>query len=113
MSIDKITSQLTLHNTEQTKWPVEKRDSESNNLIENKVIQNEESLKKIVKSLNDFLQPTNTHIKFELHEELNKYYVTVVDNQTNEVIKEIPSKKILDIYSEMKEFMGILFDKKI
>ncbi|PMC36636.1 flagellar biosynthesis protein FlaG [Bacillus sp. UMB0899] len=113
MSIDKITTQPTLHNIEHTNRTVEKRDLESNTVIENIVIQDKESLKKVVKGLNDFLQPTNTHIKFELHEELNKYYVTVVDNQTNEVIKEIPSKKILDIYSEMKEFMGILFDKKI
>lgn len=113
MSIDKITSQPALHNTELTYRTVEKRDSEVKTEIEKNVKQDEESLEKIIKGLNDFLKPTNTHIRFQLHDELNEYYVTVVNDQTNEVIKEIPSKKILDIYSEMTEFMGILFDKKI
>ena len=113
MSIDKITLQPALHNLEQTYRNSEKRDKEAKTEIEKNVVQDEEGLKKIVKGLNDFLQPTNTHIKFQLHEELNEYYVTVVDDQTNEVIKEIPSKKVLDMYSEMTEFMGILFDKKI
>ncbi|MFP3361912.1 flagellar protein FlaG, partial [Planococcus sp. SIMBA_143] len=50
--------------------------------------------------------------KFELHDKLEKYYVTVVDSETKEVIKEIPPKKFLDMYAQMAEFMGILIDEK-
>jgi flagellar protein FlaG len=67
----------------------------------------------VVKGLNEFLHPTHTSIKFKLHEKLNEYYVTVVDDSTNEVIKEIPSKKFLDMYADMTERLGILVDKKI
>ena len=42
-----------------------------------------------------FLTPLDTSLKFEFHEELNEYYVTIVDNTSNEVIKEIPPKKCL------------------
>ncbi|WP_047980831.1 flagellar protein FlaG [Ornithinibacillus contaminans] len=66
-----------------------------------------------VQKLNDFVEPLQTNLKFELHDELNEYYVTIVDPKTNEVIKEIPSKKILDMYAAMADYMGFLIDKKI
>ncbi|WP_026908983.1 flagellar protein FlaG [Paucisalibacillus globulus] len=70
-------------------------------------------IKTAVNKLNDFIEPLRTNLKFELHDELDEYYVTVVDPNTNEVIKEIPSKKILDMYAAMGEYMGFLVDKKI
>ena len=74
---------------------------------------NKETMEEVVKGMNDFLQPVNTSIKFVLHEKLNDYYVNVVDDVTDEVIKEIPSKKLLDTYASMMEFVGLLVDKKI
>ena len=70
-------------------------------------------IEEVVKGMNDFIQPINTSIKFVLHDKLKDYYVEVVDDQTNEVIKEIPSKKLLDTYANMMEFVGLLVDKKI
>ena len=32
----------------------------------------------------------------------------VIDDQTDETIREIPSQKILDIYASMLEFVGII-----
>lgn len=113
MSVDKISPQSTLHNIELTYRTGEERRIEQKLENEHKPVQGEEDIEKVVKGLNEFLQQTNTHIKFELHDELNEYYVTVVDNQTNEVVREIPSKKILDIYAKMTEYIGLFFDKKI
>ena len=73
----------------------------------------EENLKEIVKGMNDFLSPTKTGLKFEFHEQLNEYYVTLVDENTKEIVKEIPSKKLLDFYAAMTERIGWLVDKKI
>lgn len=72
-----------------------------------------EKLEEVVKGLNEFLQPSHTSIKFELHDELQEYYVQVIDERTNEVIREIPPKKLLDIYAAMMEFVGLIVDKKI
>lgn len=72
-----------------------------------------EDLNKVIKGMNDFLKPSNTSLKFEMHEELKEYYVRIIDNQTQEVVKEIPSKKVLDMYAAMTKFMGLLVDKKI
>lgn len=67
----------------------------------------------VVTILNGFIDPSRTNLKFVYHEELNEYYVTLVNPLTNETVKEIPPKKMLDMYAAMAEFMGILIDKKI
>lgn len=73
----------------------------------------EEQLTEVVESMNEFLQASHTSLKFVLHDELNEYYVTLVDDVTQEVVKEIPSKKMLDMYAAMTEFVGLMVDKKI
>jgi flagellar protein FlaG len=72
-----------------------------------------EKLEKAVKGMNDFLSASNTHLKFQYHEKLKEYYVTIVDSKTDEVVKEIPSKKLLDMFAAMNEYIGLMVDKKI
>lgn len=72
-----------------------------------------EKMEELVKEMNDLLQPLQTSLKFVLHDKLHEYYVTIVDNKTQEVVKEIPSKKLLDVYAAMTEFVGLMVDKKI
>lgn len=72
-----------------------------------------DQLKKVIDAMNDMLKPAHTSSKFVLHEKLNDYYVQIVDEVTQEVVKEIPNKKFLDMYAEMIDFMGIFVDKKI
>ncbi|UYZ14005.1 flagellar protein FlaG [Brevibacillus sp. WF146] len=71
-----------------------------------------EQILKGIDSLNKFIQTTSTHLKFTFHEKLNEYYVQIVDDQTNEVIREVPSKKILDMVAKMHEMIGLLIDEK-
>lgn len=72
-----------------------------------------EKMEELVNGLNEFLSPVQTSLKFELHEKLKEYYVTIVDDNTHEVVKEIPPKKMLDLYAAMVERIGIIVDKKI
>ncbi|AKM20386.1 flagellar protein FlaG [Geobacillus sp. 12AMOR1] len=72
-----------------------------------------ETLEKVVNGLNELVQPSHTSVRFELHKELNEYYVQVIDEKTHEVIREIPPKKLLDTYAAMMEFVGLLVDRKI
>lgn len=67
----------------------------------------------MVDKLNEFIEPLRTTLKFRMHEKLEDYYVEVVDQETKEVIREIPPKEMLDMYAEMAELMGIIIDKKI
>lgn len=72
-----------------------------------------EQAREMVEGMNDFLSSADSALKFVFHDELNQYYVTIVDSATDEVIREIPSKKLMDIHAAMREFVGLLVDRKI
>ena len=103
-AIDKVETLIDnkFSNANQNQGPVIKKDE-----------QKKEKIDEIVNGLNEFLQPSQTSLKFKLHDKLNEYYVTIVDDRTQEVVKEIPSKKLLDIYAAMTDFLGLVVDKKI
>lgn len=69
--------------------------------------------KLMTESMNKFLEGSNSELRFEFHEKLNEYYVTIVDPKTHEVIKEIPSRKLMDAHAAMREFNGLFVNHKI
>lgn len=101
----------TLHIEKQT--DTEKIEASETSFPPNSFHKKEEKLNEMIQSINDIIQPPHTSLKFELHEKLDDYYVTVIDDSTKEVIREIPSKKMLDMYAAMREFMGLMVDEKI
>ncbi|AWE06404.1 flagellar biosynthesis protein FlaG [Lysinibacillus sp. 2017] len=72
-----------------------------------------EKLDEAVKSINEFLKTQHKSSKFVFHEGLDKYYVQLVDAETDEVIKEIPPEKLLNAFYEMKKQAGMIVDEKI
>ena len=52
----------------------------------------------------------NHKLSIEVHEETGQYLVKVVDTDTGEVIREIPSEELLDLASKMREMAGLLFE---
>lgn len=72
-----------------------------------------EKVQKITDSLNKLLEATSTKLRYKYHEKLDKYYVTLVNSQTDEVVREIPNKKLMDIYAAMLDFVGVFVDEKI
>lgn len=88
--------------------------SEFNSILEQDNKENpKDQLQQAVDSMNKFLEINQTSTRFVYHEGLESYYVTVVDKETDEVIKEIPSKKLLDAFYEMQKLVGNIVDKKI
>lgn len=76
-------------------------------------VMTKEKMKTTVDTLNEFLEPNLHNVHFVFHDDLDKYYVTVVDPLTDEIIREIPPKKMLDMYAAMAEYMGLLVDEKV
>lgn len=73
-----------------------------------------EDVTNVVNGMNEFLKASpQTHLKFQFHDQLNEYYVTLVDEVTDEVVREIPPKKLLDMFASMTEYLGLMVDKKI
>jgi len=72
-----------------------------------------EKLQSVVNTVNEFLQINHNASKFVLHDGLDRYFVQVVDTKTEEVVKEIPPKKLLDAFYEMQKLLGMIVDEKI
>lgn len=70
-------------------------------------------IKEAVNTMNEMLEVNNNASKFMFHDGLERYYVTVVDRQTEEVVKEIPPKRLLDAFYEMQKMLGMIVDEKI
>ncbi|MEK4173674.1 flagellar protein FlaG [Lysinibacillus sp. FSL L8-0312] len=72
-----------------------------------------EQLQQVVEMVNEFLQINSSASKFVLHEGLDRYFVQVIDSETEEVLKEIPPKRLLDAFYEMQKLLGMIVDEKI
>lgn len=69
-------------------------------------------LKSAVKRANDTLKVSRTRCEFSYHDETNRVSIKVMDKETNEVIREIPSEEALELVQKMWEMAGILVDEK-
>lgn len=72
-----------------------------------------EELATQIEAFNNLLQANQSHVRFTLHDGLNEYYVQVVDDKTNQIIREIPSKKMMDTVAKLYEMIGLLVDHKL
>ena len=72
----------------------------------------EEDLGKAVEKANKSFKPHNRRLEFEPHERTDRLMVKVVDTTTDEIIREIPPEKIIDMVADMLEMAGILVDER-
>lgn len=70
----------------------------------------EQAYQTAVNKMNEFMEHTQRNSKFIFHSDLERYYVEVVDAQSQEVVKEVPPKALLDAYYEMQKLAGKIFD---
>lgn len=54
----------------------------------------------------------NHNIEISYNDEVNRYSIKVLDSESKEVVKEIPSEKTLEMFARMLEIEGILVDEK-
>ena len=72
----------------------------------------EKEIKKMTEDLNNAAASLNFSLNFQIHKKTGKLFVKVIDKNTHKVIKEIPSKSLLDFLSKFEEAVGALFDDK-
>lgn len=54
----------------------------------------------------------HTQLSFKYHEDTNRIFITVTDSDTDEVIREIPPEKTLDMLAKAWEMAGLLVDER-
>lgn len=72
----------------------------------------EKDVKKAVDKVNKLMEDTSTHLQYEVYGKFRDIMVSIIDNNTNKVIKEIPPKSIVDMVEKLCEMAGIFLDKK-
>ncbi len=66
--------------------------------------------------LNRALEIFNKRLRFEIHEGTERIMVKILekkDNNTHEMIKEIPPERVLDMLARLEEMIGLLIDERI
>ncbi|MGI5851673.1 MAG: flagellar protein FlaG [Caldicoprobacterales bacterium] len=66
-----------------------------------------------IERANKTLVGINTNFKFSIHEDTKAIMVKVINSETQEVIREIPPEKILDMVAKMWELAGLIVDRHI
>lgn len=72
---------------------------------------NLDKLKKIMEQAISALPHSDA--KFGIHKETNRITIKLVDRETQEVIKEIPPEKTLDLLAKRMELAGVMFDERL
>jgi len=76
-------------------------------------IANESQIIKAIEEANKSYYGIYTRFEFSIHDDTKEIMVKVIDQETNEVIREIPPEKILDMVATMWELAGLIVDEKI
>jgi len=74
---------------------------------------NEKNLEKAIEKLNMMTELFNFKLQFRVHKETGRIFCKVVNPDTGEVVKEIPTEKILDMLGKMEEMAGLIIDKYV
>ena len=54
----------------------------------------------------------DTQLRWSVNQESNQMIVKVMDTQTNEVLREIPPEKYLELVQNLCEQVGLFLDEK-
>ncbi|MDR0565049.1 MAG: flagellar protein FlaG [Azoarcus sp.] len=67
----------------------------------------EEAVENSVKQLNEFIRPYVTSLQFSVDKDLGKVVVKIMDSETDEVIKQIPSEEVLALTKALSKVSGL------
>lgn len=65
-----------------------------------------------IEKANKAIMGANRRFEFSIHEKTKEIMVKIIDSDTNEIIREIPPEKTLDMVAKMCEIAGIMIDER-
>ena len=69
-------------------------------------------MKDAIDKVNKKIEPTKTRCEFSYHEETKRISIKVIDQRTEETIREIPPEETLDMLSKIWELAGLMVDER-
>lgn len=71
-----------------------------------------EEISQAIEKINKTLAPHNTRLEFSIHDKTKGIMVKVIDENTGEIIREVPPKKVLDMVAMTWDELGLIVDEK-
>ncbi len=106
--IQEITSQKQSNNQSNSN----KEDDDSKNSMRQKHEQLIKAAEQVLADAGESVDLQFKDLKFSQHSATNRMVVEVVDRDTSEVIREIPSEKVLDMLAKMWDAAGLFVDER-
>ena len=72
---------------------------------------NREEVEDIVGRLNEGVRDIHERMTFSYNEKTQRIIVRVLKNETNEVVREIPSREVIKLLEHIQDFIGMLVDE--
>lgn len=73
---------------------------------------NMEQVKEAVQKINKTMQALSNNLEFSIDEDSDRTIVKVVDQETKEVIRQVPTKEVLEIGKALDKVQGLLIRQK-
>ncbi|BAE84812.1 hypothetical protein DSY3023 [Desulfitobacterium hafniense Y51] len=90
-----------------------KNQSQSENKGKEKEELTSEDVNKLTEHLNKFMMNVNADLRFEMHEGTQRLMVKFIDIKNDQVIKEFPPHELLDTLAAIRDYVGVLLDKRV
>ncbi|MEN6390254.1 MAG: flagellar protein FlaG [Syntrophomonas sp.] len=76
-----------------------------------------EEVQEAVAFANKAMKMANYHLEFEMHEDINRYQVKVIDSESGDTVREIPSDAMIKfaegIKNTINRAVGLLVDESV
>ena len=76
-------------------------------------VEGQNKLEEISRAIQEEVGVKDIRLNYSFNKPTGQVVVTVLDGKSGKVIREIPPHELLTLAESMKEFEGIIFDKKI
>jgi flagellar protein FlaG len=109
--VDKLKPKLDIKNTDYQKTQDVYTQAQEKKIHSSKYLTSvKEKLDEISELLNFEMKARSTNLNFSVDEPTNRVVVKVINNDTGDVIREVPSEAILRVSKNIEALKGILFD---
>ena len=73
----------------------------------------QQQINEVVETLNKYLKFSPSDLNFTVDEISNRFMVTVSNEDTGEVIRQVPAEAVLRVAHNIEKLKGLIFDKTL
>jgi len=72
-----------------------------------------EQVEKATEKLNRLMGIIDKRVQFSVHDQADSVVVKITDQQSGDVMNEIPPQRVIDILGSFSQMAGLFFDKRV